>query len=100
MSNQGSNQVYANFDLKVGSFNIHGQGKNQLKLRKIKNVFNRGNFDILLLQETRSDGTEKELQKWKKCFNAKQLYLTSFGTRAVGAGIIVKCEDTFKVHRR
>ena len=99
MSNQGSNQVYANFDLKVGSFNIHGQGKNQLKLRKIKNVFNRGNFDILLLQETRSDGTEKELKKWKKCFNAKQLYLTSFGTRAVGAGIIVKCQDTFKVHR-
>ena len=62
-------------------------------------MFNRGNFDILLLQETRSDGTEKELKKWKKRFNAKQLYLTFFWTRAVGAGIIVKCQDTFKVHR-
>jgi exonuclease III len=84
--------VYANFDLKVGTFNIRGQGQNQLKLRKIKNVFNKGNFDILLLQETRSDGSEKEGKKWRKIF------LTSFGARSVGAGIIVRDENTFKVH--
>ena len=58
--------MYANFDLKVGTFNIRGQGQNQVKLRKIKNVFNKGNFDILLLQETRSDGSEKEGGKWRK----------------------------------
>ena len=50
------------------------------------------------MQETRSDGSEKELKKWQKLFNSKQIYLTSFGTRSVGAGIIVKCEDSFKVH--
>jgi exonuclease III len=60
--------VYANFNLKVGSFNIHGQGtKNQIKLRKICNLFTRGNFDVLLLQETRTDGSEKELKNGKKC---------------------------------
>ena len=58
VSNQGSSQIYANFDLKVGTFNVHGQGKGQVKLRKVKNALNRGNFDILLLQETRSDGSE------------------------------------------
>ena len=67
-------------------------------MRKIKNSFNRGKFDVLLLQETRSDGSEKEFKKWQKLFNSKQIYLTSFGTRSVGAGIIVKCEDSFKVH--
>ena len=97
---QGSNSVYANFNLKVGSFNIHGQGtKNQIKLRKICNLFTRGNFDVLLLQETRTDGSEKELKKWKKVFNSKQIYLTNFGTRSVGAGIIIKNEESFKVHQ-
>ena len=90
--------MYANFDLKVGTFNIRGQGQNQLKLRKIKNVFNKGNFDILLLQETRSDGSEKEGKKWRKIFNCKNIFLTSFGARSVGAGIIVRDENSFKVH--
>ena len=92
--------MYANFDLKVGTFNIHGQGnQNQIKLRKIHNLFTRGNFDILLVQETRTDGSEKELKKWQKIFHSKQIYLTNFGTRSVGAGIIIKNEESFKVHQ-
>ena len=92
--------MFANFDLKLGSFNIHGQGnKNQIKLRKIRKLFTRGNFDVLMLQETRTDGSEKELKKWQKIFNSKQIYLTNFGTRSVGAGIIIKNEDSFKVHQ-
>ena len=67
------------------------------KIRKIKNSFTRGNFDIFLLQETRTDGTEKELKKWQKIFNTKQIYLTAFGTRAVGAGIVIRSDETFKV---
>ena len=95
----GSNQNYANFSLKIGSFNIHGQGcKNTVKLRKIKNLFTRGNFDLLLVQETRTDGSEKELKRWKKIFNTKQIFLTNFGTNSVGAGIIIKNEEIFKVH--
>ena len=39
---QGS-RVYTNFDLKVGTFNVHGQGKGQVKLRKVKNALIRGN---------------------------------------------------------
>ena len=96
---QGSNQLHANFNLKVGSFNIHGQGtKGQIKLRKVNNLFNKGKFDILLVQETRTDGSEKELKKWRKIFNSQQIYLTNFGTRSVGAGIIVRSEECFKVH--
>ena len=92
--------MYANFNLKVGTFNIHGQGtKNQIKLRKICNLFTRGKFDVLLLQETRTDGSSKELKKWQKIFHSKQIYLTNFGTRSVGAGIIIKNEDSFKVHQ-
>ena len=92
--------MFANFDLKLGSFNIHGQGnKNQIKLRKIRKLFTRGNFDVLMLQETRTDGSEKEFKKWQKIFNSKQIYLTNFGTRSVGAGIIIKNEDSFKVHQ-
>ena len=68
-----------------------------MKLRKIKKCFAKGGFDILLLQETRSDGSDKELKKWSKIFNSKQIYLTSFGTRAVGAGIIVRSEESFTV---
>ena len=49
------------------------------------------------MQETRSDGSEKELKKWCKIFNSKQIYLTSYGTRAVGAGIIVRSEESFHV---
>ena len=89
--------IFANFNLKVGSLNIHGQGKTQVKLRKIKTSFSRGNFDVLLLQETRTDGTDIELKKWKKIFNTKQIFLTSFGTRAVGAGIVIRSNDTFEV---
>ena len=37
------------------------------------------------------------LKNGKKIFNTKQLFLTSFGTRAVGAGIIIRNEDSFKV---
>ena len=66
-------------------------------MRKIKNSFTKGNFDILLLQETRSDGSEKELKKWQKIFNSKNIYLTSFGTRAVGTGIVVRSNDNFNV---
>ena len=53
---------------------------------------------MLLVQETRSDGTEKELKRWSKIFNSKQIFLTNFGTNSVGAGIIVKNEEVFKVH--
>ena len=60
-------------------------------------MFTKGNFDILLLQETRTDGSEKEIKKWTKIFNSKSIYLTSFGTRAVGTGIIVKNNETFNV---
>ena len=92
--------MYANFNLKLGSFNIHGQGnKNQIKLRKIHNLFTKGRFDILLLQETRTDGTEKEFKKWQKIFHSNQIYLTNFGTRSVGAGIVIRDEETFKVHQ-
>ena len=59
VSNQGSNQVYANFDLKVGTFNIHGQGKGQVKLRKVKNVFNRGGFDIFICKKLELRATKK-----------------------------------------
>ena len=51
----------------------------------------------MLLQETRSDGSEKELKKWQKIFNSKNIYLTSFGTRAVGTGIVVRSNDNFNV---
>ena len=51
----------------------------------------------MLLQETRSDGSDKELKKWCKIFNSKQIYLTSYGTRAVGAGIVVRSNETFNV---
>ena len=62
-------------------------------------MFTRGNFDILLLQEIRSEGSEKELKKWSKLFQTKQIYLTKFGTNSAGAGIIIKNEEVFKVHR-
>ena len=96
-TDSGSNSIHANFNLKIGSFNIHGQGRTQVKLRKIKNLFTKGNFDILLLQETRSDGSEKELKKGQKVFNSKQIYLSPFGTRAVGTGILVRNDEVFKV---
>ena len=69
INSNGSTTTHANFNLKIGSFNIHGQGKTQLKLRKIKGLFTKGNFDILLLQETRSDGGNDEFKRWKKIFN-------------------------------
>ena len=37
-------------------------------------------------------------KKWQKKFNTKHIYFTSFGTWAVGAGIIVKSNETFDVH--
>ena len=52
----------------------------------------------MLLQETRSDGSEKEIKKWNKIFNSKQIYLTKFGPQSVGAGIVVRNEECFKVH--
>ena len=52
-----------------------------------------------MLQETRTDGSEKEIKKWQKIFNSKQIYLTEFGTRAVGAGIVVRNSEVFKVFR-
>ena len=66
-------------------------------MRKIKKLFEKGGFDILLLQETRSDGSEKEIKKWKKVFNCKHIYSSSFGTQAVGAGIIIHSEESFNV---
>ena len=60
-------------------------------------MFTKGKFDLFLLEETRTDGTEKELKKWRKIFNTKHIYLTAFGTRAVGAGIVIRSEETFKV---
>ena len=78
---------------------MQGQSKkNSLKLRKIKNLMTRGNFDILLLQETRSDGTEIELKRWRKIFNSKQIFLSDFGPNSVGAGIIIGNDQVFKVH--
>ena len=68
-----------------------------MKLRKIKRIFTKGDFDILLLQETRSDGSDAEYRRWCKVFGTKQIYLTSFGPSSVGAGIVVKCEESFKV---
>ena len=52
----------------------------------------------MLLQETRTDGSEKELNKWQKIFNSKSIFLTLYGTRAVGTGIVVRCNETFNVH--
>ena len=49
------------------------------------------------MQETRSDGSQKELKKWQKVFNSKQIYLSAFGTRAVGTGIVVGSSEVFKV---
>ena len=93
-----NNPNVANFDLKIGTYNIRGQGaQNQIKLRKIKNNFDRGKFDILFLQETRTSGEEKELKKWQNVFNTKLIYLTPFGTEAVGAGIIINDNDCFNV---
>ena len=60
-------------------------------------MFTKGGFDILLIQETRSDGSDKEIKKWQKIFNCKQIFLTSYGTRAVGTGIIVRNPEVFKV---
>ena len=54
-------------------------------------------WTFLLLQETRSDGSVNELRKWQKVFNSKQIYLSSYGTRAVGAGIIIRSNESFKV---
>ena len=95
---QSNTSKFANFDLKVGTFNIRGQGaKNEVKLRKIKKCFERGKYDILFLQETRSAGNEKELKKWQKIFLTKQIFLTNFGTESVGAVIIIRDENTFKI---
>ena len=49
VSHQKSDIVYANLNLKIGSLNIQGQGKkNEVKLRKIKKLFNKNKFDLLL----------------------------------------------------
>ena len=53
-----------------------------------------------MLQETRSDGSEKERRKWQTIFNTKQVFLSKFGSSAVGTGIIIKNEDIFKVQHQ
>ena len=101
VSHHGSDTVYANLNLKLGSLNIQGQGKkNEVKLRKIKKLFKKNKFDILLLQETRSDGSEKERRKWQKIFNTKQIFLSNIGSNAVGKGIIIKNDEIFKVQHQ
>ena len=96
---QGNNSNFANFNLKLGSFNIRGQGaKSEIKLRKVKKSFIKGKYDILFLQETRTDGSEKELKKWQKMFLTKQIFLTNYGTESVGTGIVIRNEETFKVN--
>ena len=53
---------HGNFDLKIGSFNIQGQAnRSLLKLRKIKQIFDKAKFDIFLLQEIRTDGSQGEI---------------------------------------
>ena len=53
-----------NFNLKLGTSNIQGQGiANEKKLRKISRKFENSKLDILLLQETRSTGDGKEMKK-------------------------------------
>ena len=54
-------------------------------------------MDILLLQETRSDGSKKESKKWSKIFNTNQIFFTEFGSEAVGSGIIIRNNDKFRV---
>ena len=99
-SNLGSDRYYANFNIKIGSLNMQGQSRrDNVKLRKVKNIITRENFDILLIQETRSDGSEAERRRWYKEFNTSQIYLTNLGSTSVGAGIIVKNEEVFKVHQ-
>ena len=66
-------------------------------MRKIKSLYDKGQFEILLLQETRSDGSEEELKKWGKIFPHSQIYLTAYGTNAVGVGIIIKDSNCFRV---
>ena len=64
---QKSGSIQANFDLKLGSFNIQGQAnRNQVKLRKVKQLYEKGQYDIFLLQETRSEGSEKEIKNGEK----------------------------------
>ena len=81
----GNDNSCTNLNLKIGTYNIRGQGaKSEVKLRKIKNSFSKGNYDIFFLQETRSTGDQKEIKKWQKIFNTKQVFLTSKGTDSVG----------------
>ena len=101
VSSQDSNLVYANLNLKVGSFNIQGQNKKKdTKLRKVNKLYVKNSFDILLLQETRSDGSIKEKKRWQKIFNTKQVYLSNFGSNSVGTGIVIKNEEVFKVQQQ
>ena len=68
-----------------------------MKLRKVKQLYEKGQYDIFLLQETRSEGSEKEIKKWRKIFNTNHVYLTEQGANSVGAGIIVRNDETFRV---
>ena len=97
-ANENANKALANLDLKIGTYNIRGQGaQKEIKLRKIKNNFDRGKFNVLFVQETRTSGSEKELKRWQKVFNSKQIFLTSAGTESVGAGIVIRDEESFTV---
>ena len=49
------------------------------------------------MQETRTDGSDQEFKRWKKIFNKSQKILTGYGSNSVGAGIIVRSDDTLIV---
>ena len=89
---------HSNFDLKIGSFNIQGQAnRSLLKLRKIKQIFDKAKFDIFLLQEIRTDGSQKEIKKWSKIFDTNHIFFTEHGSESVGAGIIIRNNNKFRV---
>ena len=49
------------------------------------------------MQETRTDGSDQEFKKWSKIFNTNQIFLTGYGSNSVGAGIVIRSSDVFKV---
>lgn len=54
-------------------------------------------MDILLCQETRSDGSYRETKKWSKMFYTNHIFLTEYGSESVGVGIIIRNNDKFRV---
>ena len=95
---QRNEYSYCNFNLKIGTSNIQGQGtQNEKKLRKVNRKFENANLDILFVQEARSTGEINERKKWEKLFKTKDIYLTQFGGDSVGVGIILKNGVNFQV---